>query len=299
LRGEENVAERRCGCGSTTKEREKISLSTGEGFCDADEDSFPIVPHPRVAFVALMIAKSPPEMLRTTVFLAVAAIGLIACADDGFAVRRAAEFPRGGTTNMSVLGIFKDGRMNAESWDELGAGLSAPFSERRCEVAYSNKLVTTLPALSTAVDDYARANGVTDDLLDQLAPMAKGDTILFITIAGHPPQAVDNAGVRPSSSPTPMRGGSRRRGGGLPSPSDRSARSSTDRSVFEVSATLFSRQLHHSVAIIDMTYSGSSVEDALRKFAVKLGSEMPRSTCTGWDWDTPVDASQIRKLSEE
>jgi hypothetical protein len=75
--------------------------------------------------------------------------------------------------------------------------------------------------------------------------------------------------------------------------------STTDRSIFEVSASLFSVRLHRSVAFVGMTYSGSSTDEALKKFADKLRAEMPGSACSGWKWDVHIDDEPIRTMSEQ
>lgn len=228
---------------------------------------------------------------------------LTACADDGaqFNVKHAPEFVTSGT-KVSVFGIFKDGRMTPESWDAIGPRLSRPFGKSTaCDVAYGEKLVSTAPALSSAVDDYARANGVTDDLLDQFAPMAKGDAILLITIAGRPPQPIAASQLpqqTPAQSPRSMGGMGGRRGAGQMAPPARDMHP-TDHSVFEVSATLFSVRLHRSVGVIAMTYSGANVDEALGKFTARLGEELPGASCTEWNWDAHVDDEKIRKMIEQ
>jgi hypothetical protein len=231
-------------------------------------------------------------------------VGLVAlvgaCGDGGasFNVKHAPEFTTTGA-KVSVFGIFKDGRMTPESWDAIGARLSRPFGKTTaCEVAYGEKLVSSAPALSSAVDDYARANGVTDDLLDQFAPMAKGDAILLVTIAGHPPQPIAASELpkqAPAQSPRAMGG---RRGSSQMSAPPRDQHP-TDRSVFEVSATLFSVRLHRSVGVISMTYSGASVDEALDKFTERLTEELPGAACTDWNWDAHVDDEKIRKMMEQ
>ncbi len=227
-------------------------------------------------------------------------LGAAGCADGGadFTVKHAPEFSTS-NTKVSVFGIFKDGRMTPESWDAIGVRLSRPLGKTSaCEVAYSEKLATTTPALSSAVDDYARANGVTDDLLDQFAPMAKGDAILLITIAGHPPQPIAASSLptqTPSQSPRNMGG---RRGSSQMSAPARDPHP-TDRSVFEVSATLFSVRLHRSVGVVSMTYSGASVDEAIDKFTARLTEELPGASCTDWNWDAKVDDERIRKMIEQ
>jgi hypothetical protein len=243
-----------------------------------------------------------PAILRTSLVASTRSVGVgivvaltsTACAPDThFAVNYAPDFPRGGS-NISVFGVFNDGQMNPRSWDYLRLHLLPPFNQDTCEVAYGDKLVNTTPAVSSAVDDYARTSGVTDELLDQFAPMAKGDAIMVITVAGHPPQPIVIA------VPGALEQGTKSsKGQGTQSsqtPAER--RKNPDRNVFELTASLFSVRLHHSVGLVDMTYSGQSLDDAFKSFANKLATEMPNSTCSGWNWDVHVDDKRIHEIIE-
>jgi hypothetical protein len=207
--------------------------------------------------------------------------------DTAFTVNISPEFPRSGSS-VSVFGVFNDGQMNPRSWDYLKQRLAPPFNKETCEVAYGDKLVNTLPAVSSAVDDFARTNGVTDELLDQFAPMAKGDAIMLITVAGHIPLAERHV-VPGAETPQPKGTG----GQGTP---DR--RKNPDRNEFELSASFFSVRLHRSVALVDMTYRGQSVDQAFARFAARLAAEMPNSSCSGWNWDVRVDDKRIHDLIE-
>jgi hypothetical protein len=218
-----------------------------------------------------------------------------ACANGPVTVQYAPDFTRGPSTTLSVFGVFNGGRMSKRAWQELRLRLSPPFDQDTCEVAYGDRLLSTAPSLSSAVDEYATTNGVTDDLLDQFGPMAKGAMIVVITISGHPPEPIDEPRMEPQTSAPPKVHGHRGGGGGLP-PTDR--KKGEDESVFEVSASLFSVRLHHSVAAVDMTYSGSSVDEAFKTFANKLATEIPNSTCSGWNWDVHVDDKRIREMVE-
>ena len=119
-------------------------------------------------------------LLRLT--LPVALLFASACADDAqFTTRFASDFTPAQHV-VSVLGVFKDGQMNSESWEALGPRLSAPFGAT-CDTAYAALVASNQP-LSAAIDDYVRANGPGDELLEQLAPAATGDVILVFTVAG-------------------------------------------------------------------------------------------------------------------
>ncbi|MGH7271736.1 MAG: hypothetical protein ACREJ3_14995 [Polyangiaceae bacterium] len=212
---------------------------------------------------------------------------------------------------VSVLGVFKDGQMSADSWDTLAARISAPLGagaahQAACETAYSPRLTASNPALSSTIDDYTRSNGPTDALLEQLAPAAKGDLILVLTLAGRLPQHKDSGGSMPTSTPMTsgggMAGGMGGMGGtgGMGGGAARQARidpgtGPTDTNELDMSASLFSVKSGRSVALVAMKYSGASEDDAIARFAAKLGEALPGATCTGWNFDGTVDAARIRK----
>jgi len=237
--------------------------------------------------------------LRQIVSIAVVVLAASCGSEEAqFTTRFASDFPQSSHAKLSVFGVFRDGRMNSEAWDEFGPKLTTALRAAPCEVAYSNELISSDGALSAAVDDYARANGVTDDLLGAFAPKAQGDSILLITIAGHPPRPLGDAGAPTRSAPAqqPMRGGGRRgMGGSTPSMDPRAG---TDRSEFDISASVFSIAQSHSVALVSMSYSGRSVDEAVNKFAQKLGETLPGAACVGWKADVKVDEAQVRKLNE-
>jgi hypothetical protein len=217
-----------------------------------------------------------------------------ACAEGPFTVKYAPDFAPG-PSSISVFGVFSQGRMSKKAWEQLRLHLASPFNEDTCEVAYGDKLVASSPAVSSAVDEYATTNGVTDELLDQFGPMARGAMILVIAVSGHPPQPIDDSLPDSQISAPPKVRGRRGAAGGLPATDPRKGE---DQSLFEVSASFFSVRLHHSVASVDMAYSGSSVNEAFTMFANKLATEMPNSTCGGWNWDVHVDDKKIHDMVE-
>src|ERR1700722_13130989 len=85
------------------------------------------------------------------------------CSDAQITTRYAPTFTHAPHT-VSLLGVYKDGRMNPDVWEQIGPALSTPLGGK-CGPGYDS-LVNGNPALSAAIDDYARANGIGDDLLD-------------------------------------------------------------------------------------------------------------------------------------
>jgi hypothetical protein len=213
-------------------------------------------------------------------------------------VKYAPTFQKGGT--VSVLGVFREGRMSPETWEDIGARFSTALGRGQCPVAYDAKFVTDKPDVADAVDEYARANGITDDLIAELAPAASGDTVLVITVAGRPLSAThpDAGPGGPTSAPIASQRGMGRRGSTMGG-GGAMARYAVDRNAFEMSASLFSVREHRSIAMVSMGYSGQSGAEALQKFVAKVRESFPGLSCVGWHMETPIDDKKIRAITRE
>jgi hypothetical protein len=243
--------------------------------------------------------------MRTTFLASLASLASMllastACVDDAhFDVKTEPGLQK---QTVSVLGVFKEGRLSPEAWDDIGTKISPVFGKGQCPIGYDTKLVTDKPNLAEAVDDYTRANGVTDDLLDQLAPAAGGDSVLVITVAGRPLKHKNDTNTQ-MAPPTgmqsqrngQMRGG--RGGGALPPPS--MGRMAVDTNAYEMSASLFSLRDHHSVALVSMGYGGESADEALAKFVEKLQKTFTGFPCVGWHMDVAIDDKKIHAMQSE
>ena len=224
-----------------------------------------------------------------------------ACSDDAqFTTRFASDFSPSRHT-VSVLGIFKDGQMSTDAWESIGAKLSAPFGAT-CDTAYASLVAQNQP-LSTAIDDYVRANGPGDELLEQLAPAASGDLIAVFSVAGHvagkaaPPP--DTTAVQQSSPMTGAGGGKYRgsRPGGVNG--GRGMPKAAAIASLEVSVSFYSVSQKRAVGMLALQYEGTSLDEALQRMGQKLGLALPSATCAGWDWKAKVDDTRIRALIEQ
>jgi hypothetical protein len=228
---------------------------------------------------------------------------LCACSGDAQLSSRFASGFAHAPHTLAVLGVYKDGRMSSEAWEQVGPGLSRPFGET-CATGFA-QLESSNQPLSGAIDDYTRANGVGDDLLEQLAPAAQGDLILVVTVAGRVgskgPNLPDTSTM---ATGTPGIGSSKYRTGsaigGPVGPSGRSSggmrRPLDTTSAFEMTASLYSVADKKSVGVVTLEYDGKSVDDAVARLAQRLGTELPGSKCGGWNWDVKVDDQHIREL---
>ncbi len=194
--------------------------------------------------------------------------------------------------SISVFGVFKDGRMSSESWGSLGPRITPALGGGHCDPAYGEPVIAGNRDLAAAIEDYASANGPTDDLLAQLAPAARGDLILVVTAAGKLP-----AQRRVSVQDQPQQHGA--------GPAYKAQRGHQtlnkqfDPNVLELSAQLFSVAQGRSVAVVDLQYTGDSIDEAVAKFTTQLALSLPGSTCTGWDTEAKLDPDKIRKLGED
>jgi hypothetical protein len=231
------------------------------------------------------------------------ALGCLICAvllgcDDGggeLTAKFAADFAPGRHT-VSVLGVYQDGRMALTSWDDLAPYLLPALHSNHCDVGY-DALATSGAPLAEAIDRFAREDGPTDELLAQLAPAAQGDLVLVLTFAGKLPTKAHDKGAAQAAA-APSGGGGRRRGGGR-SRGAPTAEDAADPNRLDISASLFSVPQRRSVALIQMRYSGASVDDAMTKFTGKLTESVPGMKCVGWNWSVNIDPESLRPKIEE
>jgi hypothetical protein len=241
-------------------------------------------------------AKLPRPNLLHALLASLLPIAACASEDAHFDIRSTPEF-RGEGLSLSVFGMFRDGRMSTDAWNDEGAALSPSLGARMCEAAYGKAALGSGTVLARAVDDDARENGVTDDLLARLGPLAKGDAIVIFTTAGDVARASDAGSPSPPPAAPPARGRRGRRGhSSAPGP----ARGhDTDHGSFEMSAQIFSVRLGHSLAVVSMSYAGSRVDEALEKFRLELEKVLPHATCVGWNWDAPLDLDGLHATPDE
>jgi hypothetical protein len=220
-----------------------------------------------------------PRARAVALLVPILAAAASACAgsDTQSTVRFAPEF-RKAPIHASVFGVYADGRMSPEAWDRFGYRFSTVFADAMCDVGYGEPLENAPSGGLPAIDAAVRQEGVTDELLAKLAPMARGDAIVVFYANTKPQASSDDE--PPNSPPHGVRGsGLRRRAPGARPPS---GGGDAEPSTLELGASVYSIALRRSVAEVTMTYTGSTEEDAVDRFATKLGELLTGSSCTGW-----------------
>ena len=212
---------------------------------------------------------------------------VFACGSDAlFTTVLAPDFAPG-RHSVSIFGVYKDGRMDSDAWSQFAGPIQQMLRGGSCEADYGGALVSHDEPLTSAIDDYAAANGPTDDLMAQLAPAAQGDLILVLSVAGDLP-------VREKVT---VKDPPRQVGAG-PAYGPRGKRASGDTNALRITATFFSVARLHSVAAIDLEYTGTVRDEAFAKFDAQLTQFLSTCSCAGWRADAELHPDQIRRLGE-
>jgi hypothetical protein len=214
------------------------------------------------------------------------------CAGSQFAVQSSPGWARA-SHRVSTFGVKRDGLMMKDGWRALGPEQPAPFGANACDVAYSAQTFSSHAELAAAFDEYVREHGVTDQFLAALAPAAQGDSILFVTISGHPQFSGDSG--PPSAAAMGPRGPSSmqvgvfgiERGG---------ASAGSSEGGFIVDAVVFSVADKKSVAELRLRYTGKRIDEAFQMFNQRFEAEFPGAVCAGWNLDGRVDPESIKNL---
>jgi hypothetical protein len=181
---------------------------------------------------------------------------------------------------VSIVGVYRDGRLSASYWDEIGPLIARAFGSDGCEAAWGDRLRREAPELYARIDAGARVTGVTDAMLESLAPRADGGLLLILRSSGHPPFKSDISiripGLSDEAGAQEGRGDHGGRGSG-PKPDE-----AKDRSVFELSASLYSVRARSTVGRIEMRYTGSTLDGAMLAFQRDFRAMLPNASCVGW-----------------
>lgn len=207
----------------------------------------------------------------------------IACAESSSRVelKYASDF-RPGSTTVSVFGTFRNGQMDPEFGALLAPAINTAFGPGRCEVAYGSELSRRDPELYAALGEQAKAEGVSDELLEKVAPMSQGELLLVVSVHGvAAPRSFGGVELDPTrmGPQASSRGAPRSR-----VPPAGSLRRIGSAGGLVITASFYAVRFHRAVARMSMTYEGPSAEDAATHFATELAKVVPGSTCKGFRW---------------
>lgn len=221
--------------------------------------------------------------------IALLAVALTVCACGGVDVtaQRAPNYvPR--EVTVSVLGVFKNGRMDAAAWNDWAATIDAAVGDRACAPAFDEGMEKAAPTLFSDIDETTRQDGITDEMLDRVAPSALGDAILVMEVFGTPPQMKKSESAEPPPQPAPppqslgRRKGRGMRGGAPASAPPREPK----RDEFDVSIGVYSIRERQVLASVQMHTDAGASADALRKLSEKLRETLHGARCAGWTWQS-------------
>lgn len=202
-------------------------------------------------------------------------------------------------TTVSVVGVYQDGRLSNELRDEVDRGLGPAFGQATCEIAWGDKLRAAEPDFYEEIDRTTQSDGITEDTLDKFSQWAEGDVLLMVSlnirragtqqgnssIGGMTAGGLGGSSFNRPGGTGPMPG-SRGRTGAPPPPSANRPGTWQGQQI-RVSGILFSAKNHSSMGRITLNYLGSNIDEALRRFAKKVGEELRGSVCKGWKLAEP------------
>jgi hypothetical protein len=183
--------------------------------------------------------------------------------------------------SVSIVGVYRDGRLSASYWGDLGPFIARALGSDRCEAAWGDRLRREAPDLYARIDEGSRSHGITDDLIEALAPRAEGGLILTLRSSGHLPYKRDVTGLIRRTPDDEARRKREQEDRAAPAPSDK-PEELADQSALELSASLYSVRARATVARIEMRYTGSRLEDAMQAFRRDLQALVPDAHCVGW-----------------
>ena len=219
-------------------------------------------------------------MLRYAGTALLASLAVACSGDTQLEARFAPGFPASHQA-VSILGVYKDGRMNPEAWGGIAPQVTGAFGGAGCDVAFSESFESAHADLAAAIDDYTRESGPTDDLVAELAPSARGDVVLVLTLAGH---AVERHKISLPAEEA-KKGKHHSEHPGRPDP-------------FDLVAAFFSVHDGRPVGSMTLEYTGTNATVALTRFAAALGAAWPQATCAGWNWGAAATTTdRVHRLS--
>jgi len=249
----------------------------------------------------------PP--LKLAALLLVAAPLHFACSSDTHVVVARAPGVDLGEAHVSVFGVYSDGRWNTGAWENLAPRLTS-LGAGPCETGFGEALRTADHTLFDAIDREARANGVSDEMLAEVAPSAKGDLVLVVELWGA-------LGTIPTSTPstgaptTGGMGGAGMGGAGMGGPGmggmgggrmrppgaggyGLGAKQQDERKML---ARVFSLETNEWVGAVEVRYSGSDPNEAVARFDQSLAELLPAAHCSGWSWKAAASAAPSASTS--
>ncbi len=224
---------------------------------------------------------------------ALATLPLVGCADTSTVhAAYAPGWTRPSRGSISVLGLYRDGRMDADSWDDMEPYAARALGSSACPLP--------LDDASTG----SRVEGFSDGWLATVAPQATGDYVLVIA-----EQRETTASSGSGSGASSGSGGSGLGKGKavlllipllpvlaavLIADELAKEKEKSRENAIDFVAVLFSRAAAKTVVAIHSRVTGMPEAEARRDFAETLGRSFPGLQCGSWK-GVPADSDGPRR----
>jgi hypothetical protein len=229
-----------------------------------------------------------PALSRAVWLVLAAALSVCACGTDVTVQRTPNYAPRDVT--LSVLGVFKNGAMDAGAWNDWAPTVARATGNGACSAAFDDRMATAVPTLFSDLDESTRQDGITDEVLDRVATDALGNAILVLEVYGgvakvKKPGEAEATPQQPPASPPQAMGRGRRRGA-TPSAAPREPPPEK----LEVSIGVYSIRDRQVVASVQMRADADASADATQELSGKLRETLHGAKCAGWTWQDSKSA---------
>ena len=219
--------------------------------------------------------------IRTAFVLAPLLAGC-AFADSHFTVDYPTKQMPQGNELVSVFGVFKDGRMRTEAWQELSPRFAGVLGNKPCELAFGDRLRAEDEESYEHFDHEIKDNGITKDTLASFAARAEGKMILAITVLGEAQVATGLGNHTRGMEASATAAQRRMRARSLLPGDERPVAAGLD-----IAVALYSIEAKDNILTLDLHYTGTTLEEAYKRIAMKLEGIIPDARCVGWKWKPP------------
>jgi hypothetical protein len=102
---------------------------------------------------------------------------------------------------ISVVSVYREGRFSPDSFEQIEPQITLALG-RGCVQGYNDHLRDADPALYDEIDQQARQDGVSDEVIARVAPAALGDTLMVVQFFGPIPPPKGRTGSGGAPMPT-------------------------------------------------------------------------------------------------
>jgi hypothetical protein len=186
-----------------------------------------------------------------------------------------------GAHRLGLVGMFRRGRLDQETWVALAPHLMQPYGGAKCQSAYGHTLREADPDTYAAFDRHIKEEGLDNAALAMLVPYTRADLLLIFDARDPRGGVVTTERKDPTDLPgRPTRSGHARSASATSEPAKAALSAGAG---FTLSASLFSVSARKLVARAD-SRDEKTLRAAAQELSNTLAPMLAGSSCTPWIW---------------